>query len=173
MSADDYRQQLRALLPRGLAWTCSRGGILDSLMLAFGDSLARLHAFAEALVDEVDPRTSNELLTDWERVCGLDAASLTLAQRRAAVVAQLTAVGGQSWDYYAALLAALGYTADITEYRPHTVESDVDFPIYDGWWAFCWRIRAHANAGAVPQSTVEALIAKIKPAHTTVYFEYY
>ena len=41
--------QLRALLPRGLAWTCEPGGILDGLMAAIAAGMARLHGAAAAL----------------------------------------------------------------------------------------------------------------------------
>ncbi|WP_153159693.1 YmfQ family protein [Zoogloea sp. 1C4] len=173
MNADDYRQQLAALLPRGLAWRPAPGGVFHRLLQAFGDTLARLHTYAAGLIDEADPRTTSALLADWERVAGLDAGMLSTAQRRAAVVAQLTAVGGQSAAYYVTLAAAMGYTASVTEYRPHTVESDVDYPLYTGDWAFAWRVRATANSGALPQSALEALIGRIKPAHTVVHFEYY
>ena len=173
MNADDYRRQLTALLPRGLAWRPAPEGVFHRLLQAFGDALARLHAYAAEIVDEADPRTTNALLADWERVTGLDAGALTIAQRRAAVVAQLTAVGGQSPSYYIALAASMGYTATVTEYRPHTVESDVDYSLFAGAWAFAWRIRATANPGALPPAAFEALIGRIKPAHTVVFFEYY
>ncbi len=172
MNASDYRTQLRALLPRGLAWTCEPGGILDGLMAAIADGLARLHGAAAALIAEVDPRTSTALLADWERVTGLAAGDLTVAQRRTAVLAQLRATGGQSPAYFVSVAAGLGYTITITEFRPHTVESDVDYPLWEGAAAFRWNVQTVANPGAAPSEALETLLKTLAPAHTVVTFEY-
>lgn len=172
MTADDYRAQLRALLPRGLAWTCEPGGILDGLMMAIADGLARLHGAAAALIDEVDPRSTTALLADWERVTGLTAGGLTTAQRRAAVLAQLRATGGQAPSYFVSVAASLGYTVMIAEFRPHTVESDVDYPLWEGSAAFRWHVQAVASAGAATTEALETLLRTLAPAHTIVTFEY-
>lgn len=58
------------------------------------------------LVTESDPRTCNDMLTDWERVCGLPAECMptdsvnTLQVRRAAVVNVLNRLGGQTPEYF-------------------------------------------------------------------------
>ena len=123
MNAQAYLSQLQALLPSGLAWPRRPGAILTKLLAAFADGFARVDARAWALLDESDPRTTFELLDGWERVCSLpDACSAglatTLQERRANVVAKLTATGGASKAYFIALAESMGYTIEIDEFRP-------------------------------------------------------
>lgn len=172
-SAGDYLHALFALLPPGPAWSREAGTRLYRLLTGLAQEPARLEAAAWDLIEQADPRTSTALLDAWERVAGLTpAAGATLAQRRAAVVGVLTATGGQSRAYYAAVAAAMGYSITITEYRPATVLSPVNAPIYGVAWAFAWRVVATAQTGAATPAALEAQINKIKPAHTVVYFVY-
>lgn len=162
---------LRRLLP---PLSIDRNGrSITTELTVYGDALDASTALADALLAEADPRTTSVLFTDWERIYGLEAGSQTDAQRRASLLAAILAGGGQSRAFYVQLAAALGYTANIIEYRPHTVLDDVEFPLYGGHWRHIWRVRAHANAGAATLAAFEALINKIKPAHTLVQFEYY
>lgn len=116
-----YLSQLQALLPTGAAWPREPDTVLTTVLLAMADGLARAHNRALDLIEEADPRTTLELLPDWERVCGLpdpcSGAAATIAERRAQVVARLTATGGQSPAYFVALAAALGFEITITERR--------------------------------------------------------
>lgn len=141
--------------------------------LAYGAALDLATASASALQIESDPRTTSSLLGDWERNYGLEAGIASDSVRRSALVAQILSGGGQSRAFYVSLAAAMGYTATVTESTPHTVMSEVTFPLYSGAWRHVWKIRAHANAGAVSNAAFEALINKLKPAHTRVIFEYY
>lgn len=76
------------------------------------------------LVRESDPRSCIELITDWERVCGLpgeclaDDSVASLQGRRAAVVNVLTRVGGQTPAFFKRLAAIAGVEIEIMEYRP-------------------------------------------------------
>ncbi|MQX36807.1 YmfQ family protein [Roseospira navarrensis] len=122
-----YRRVLAGLLPRGAAWRRDPGSVLGRLLEALGAPLARADARADALVDEADPRTTWEMLADWERVCGLPdtcsraAGTPTLEERRAAVVQRLTARGGQSRAFFLGIAEALGYAITIEEWRPFQV----------------------------------------------------
>lgn len=113
LSAEQYRAQLQALLPPGAAWTREPGSVLSQFLLALADELARVDLRADDLIAEVDPRTTFEMLSDWERVFGLPApcvpAGQTTTERRNALVAKVTAVGGQSRAYFLAIANALGY----------------------------------------------------------------
>jgi uncharacterized protein YmfQ (DUF2313 family) len=116
----------------------------------------------------------------------MDGVSQTLQQRRNALVAQLTGIGDQSRQYFIDLAASAGFTITITEFRPFTVGSRVNDPIYNEIWRFAWQVNA-------PQTTVEwftvtsgvneglrswgnqlleCLISRLKPAHTKVLFAY-
>lgn len=78
---------------------------------------------ADLLEIESDPRTTTELLPDWERAWGLPGPCVTpaqsIAQRRAALVAKMTLLGGQSRQYFIDLAASLGYTITISEFLPY------------------------------------------------------
>lgn len=71
LSAEAYLAQLQALLPPGSAWPRAANATLTKLLGALAEELARLDARALALIDEADGRSTLELLSDWERVCGL------------------------------------------------------------------------------------------------------
>lgn len=116
-----YGRHLLALAPTGPAWPRDQETVLAKLLEAFGQGLAELHNRLLDLIEEADPRTTLELLADWERVCGLpdpcSGPAPTIAQRRAQVVARLTATGGQSADYFITLARVLGFEISITERR--------------------------------------------------------
>ena len=79
-------------------------------------------AAASLLVVESDPRYTFEMLPDWERALGLPdpcvSRTLTLPERRQALVNKLTTLGGQSRQFFVDTAAALGYTIAIREFRP-------------------------------------------------------
>lgn len=195
--AASYLSQLQALLPEGAAWTREDAALLTAVLAALADGFARVHARAETLQDEIDPRTSFELLADWERVTGLPdpcatAAGLgfTLQERRAAVITRLTATGGQAIGYFAALIAGLGYTPEIEEFRPFVTGLDMcGWPLGGGHDVrFFWRVtvtgaritdfRTGESACGERLMTVaraqdlECLLSRLAPVHTTLIIAY-
>ncbi len=188
--ADDYLSQLQALLPPGPAWTRDAEATLTKLLNAWADELARVDGRAAQLIDETDPRTTTELLADWERVAGLPdpcvGADQTTVQRRAALHAKLTTLGGQSAAYFIAQGAGLGYTVTITEFDQHTVADDVNHPLYGQPWQFAWQVNAPQDTVGVldvngtvddplawwGNEALECSINRLKPAHTHVMFAY-
>ena len=190
MTADDYLAQLQALLPQGPAWPRDAGATLTRLLHSMADELARVDSRAAQLIEETDPRTTTELLNDWERVAGLPDTCVTAAQataqRRGALHARLTTLGGQNVSYFIALAASLGYTVTITEFRLHTVEDDVEYPLYGHPWQFAWQINAPLNTVGTLSVTdtvadplawwgnelLECVIRRLKPAHTHTLFAY-
>ncbi|WP_137585978.1 putative phage tail protein, partial [Escherichia coli] len=79
---DDYIRLLSALLPPGPAWSAR-----DPAIAGAAPSLTRVHQRADALMRELDPRTTTELINRWERLCGLPdecipAGTQTLRQRQ-------------------------------------------------------------------------------------------
>lgn len=193
LTATDYLRQLQALLPPGPAWPKDDAATLTHLLSALAAELARVDGRALTLVEEADPRTVAELFTDWERVAGLPDACAqafggdqTMAQRRAALVGRLTTLGGQSPAYFIGLAAALGYAITITEFRVHTVNDDVEYPLIDESWTFAWQVNAALSTlteitvestvedplAAWGNSLLECVINRLKPAHATVLFSY-
>ncbi|EPY01345.1 YmfQ family protein [Magnetospirillum fulvum] len=185
-----YLSQLQALLPTGAAWPREPDTVLTNVLLAMADGLARAHNRALDLIEEADPRTTLELLTDWERVCGLpdpcSGPAATIAERRAQVVARLTATGGQSPAYYVVLAAALGFEITITERRARFHGRRTHGTPYGGReMQFIWEVhlppetvfrRRHgrgyhgepyASWGA--QSLI-CMLERLKPAHTIIWY---
>lgn len=173
MTAEQYQAQLDALLPPGAFWRWVQGSVLYGLLLAIGDSLARVDAVAERLPLDADPRTTSDP-TNWEACCGLPDGCIpgggTLQQRRNAVVSRLASVGGASAAYIEALAAEYGYTVTVEDLGPSH-----------------WRVNA-AEADVVVNSTcngtcddplevfgneqLECLITRVKQSHTQVEFAY-
>lgn len=190
MNAEHYAEQLKALLPPGDAWPREAGAELPALIDAVAEEFARLDARVEDLLDELDPRTTGELLLDWERVAGLPDDCITVEQttgeRRAALIARLVNTGDQSRAYFIALAADAGYDIAITEFHPHDVEDDVEHPLYGDAWAFAWQVESafatvtelDVESGvddplaAWQNEQLECLVEELKPAHTHVIFAY-
>lgn len=128
-SGDDYRDEFLNLLPQGLAWR----RYIDSTMYMAINGLAQIWGYvdgraADLLERESDPRTTIELLPDWERNWGLPdpcfPPQLTIGQRQAFLVQRMTIQGGQSRQFFIDVAAQLGYNITITEYRPFYVAMD-------------------------------------------------
>lgn len=190
LTADDYFGQLKALLPPGPAWDMEQSAYASQLLHGWAEELARVYNRAQDLVEESDPRTTLELLLDYERIFGLPTdcmagQDLTLEQRRQALVSQMVSVGGQSRAYFIALAAAAGYTVTITEFKKHTVLSGVNYPLYDEAWHYAWRIEGadpfvitywKVNGGVNEplaswgNNLLVCLLRRFKPAHTVLIF---
>lgn len=190
LGADAYARQLQQLLPPGAAWNLEPGSRLSRLLRAIAEELARLDGRGETLLNEADPRTIDEMLVDWERALGLPdpcvGAGQTLAQRRAAVVARYTSVGGQAPAYYIAVALALGYTVTIKEFNPYDVDDDVESPLYGDDWAYAWEVNAPLHTVGEfsvddpceeplawwSNAALECVLNRLKPAHTILLFTY-
>jgi len=193
LDTNGYKAILQGLLPTGLIWPRDSEAILSRVLEGAAVELARVDGRAEDLVDEADPRATLEMLTDWERVCGLpgecaDVSLQTLWARRAALVARLTYRGGQSRQYFIDLAAAHGYQVTITEFKPFKAgQSKAGDRVNGEAWAHAWRVEAPETtifpfrAGASQagdrlrewgNETLECVITARAPAHTAVLFGY-
>ncbi len=192
MSAADYLSQLQALLPQGPAWPRDPDATLTRLLAALAEEFARVDLRAKNLLDEADPRTTAEMLSDWERVAGLPdpcvTASQTIQERRSALYAKLTNLGGQSRQFFINFSAALGYTVTVTEFRQFRVgQSAVGDALHGDNWVCAWRVNApgatvsdfRAGESAIGDALrtwgnelLECALSRLKPAHTHVTFGY-
>jgi uncharacterized protein YmfQ (DUF2313 family) len=162
--------------------------LISAELEAEGAALDAANSSADLLLVESDPRTTSQLLPDFERVlglpdscCGTDAAS-TIGQRRARVVEKSYAKGGQSRPFFINLAARLGYNdVSISEFRPMTCEDPCDRPVYGADWCFAWQMNIgdyfaiHSMTCEDPcdsplrswqQSELLCRINQLKPAHT-------
>jgi len=190
--ANAYLILLLSLLPTGFAWAKEYGSFLYRLMDGISQEFARVDARGMQLIEEADPRTTTELLADWERVFGLpDECSqdgMSIEQRREAIVRKFTMQGSLSRAFFIAQAAALGYVITITEFRPFRAgRSSAGDSLTNGPWRFTWQVNSAENtirtfqaglasAGDPLRSwgneTLECVIEKIAPAETVVLFAY-
>ncbi len=172
----EHRQQLDQLLPPGLLWVRSPGSVRDNLLMGIAAESARFEELTLALIDEADPRTTSDLLDEWEAWVGLPdpcvPPSVTLSddERRANIVARLQAVGGQSRQFFIDLAASLGFTITITEFTTFQVGvSGAGDPVGGTAWVYAWQV----NTATDPDSPIlECLFHRLAPAQTVVTFNY-
>ena len=112
-----HRDLLTLLLPPGSY--ASDGPRLAAELAADGAALdASLNQHGR-IRRGITPLFAEQLLPEWERICGLspqtDAPYLA---RQEAVLAKLTEVGGLSIPYFTRLAASLGYHISIQEPEP-------------------------------------------------------
>jgi uncharacterized protein YmfQ (DUF2313 family) len=192
LSAADYQNHLAALLPPGPAWPSDDGGDMEELLLGLAQELARIDARVDDLIAEADPRYTQALLSEWERVLALPDVCITAVgaqstqERRSALVSKLIQIGGQSAAYYIAVAAALGFSITITEFNPFVWTMPLSLPMCGMDWQFVWQVNAPlvsrrywlcTDPASDPMSTwgnglLECVLNRIKPAHTLILFSY-
>ena len=147
-SGADYAQAFLALLPQGQAWPRFPESLLVKTCRGLNEYWGFVDGRAADLLEiESDPRTTVELLPDWERAFGLPdpcyEAPQTIGQRQLALVMRMTMLGAQSREFFIGVAALLGYTITITEYRvfvvgldrcgDNRVYGDGSDPMYNEW----------------------------------------
>jgi uncharacterized protein YmfQ (DUF2313 family) len=148
-SGSDYTDAFLSMLPQGQAWPRHA---LGSAMVMGITGLCDYWGFvdgraADLLEIESDPRSTVELLPDWERNWGLPdpcyAEPQTIGQRQIALVMRMTMQGAQSREFFINIAAQIGYTITISEYRTfvvgidrcgdNRVYGDGSNPMYNEW----------------------------------------
>ena len=122
-SGADYAEAFEGLLPVGAAWPRDPDEALMQIVSGLGQIWGQVDGRAYDLLKvETDPRYADEMLSDWERALGLPdgciPAPTTIQGRRDALIAKLTATGGQSRPFFKALALSLGYDIEIVEWSP-------------------------------------------------------
>ncbi len=119
---DQYTSLLQKLLPIGQAWNRDPESTTTKVLGVMASGLANVHQRGEEMVKEADPRSTLEMLTEWENDYGLPdsctGANDTIEERRLALVQKIVSTGGQSRQYFIELANLLGYQIDIIEFRP-------------------------------------------------------
>lgn len=193
-TAEDYRQQLLSLLPRGPAWNDAGSAMLGELAAGLTLESERVGRRMIDLIVDAYPSSTVELLQDWERALGLPDACVTTAQnageRRAAVVSKLTRSSNPTPAFFVGLAAGLGYGATVIEYNPALAGlAVIGDRVFSEDWESTWAIQIpgdytvvrYAEAGSAVigdalatwgEDALECTILQYKPAHTTVIFIY-
>lgn len=193
-TAEQYRLQLRGLLPSGPAWDPELVPEIDLVLQGVAVEFARLEGRAVDLLNEMDPAGVSELVPDWEAVMGLPDACLgpnpAFEDRRLAVRRRLVEVGSQSRAYFLDIAVSQGYpNPTITEHRaPRMGRSRFGAAHFGTWNAqFMWTLNTGSRHrlgrrfgvsywgerfGANPGNALECLIRRAAPAHTVVHINY-
>lgn len=170
-----YFRQLQQLLPPGPAFDLELQPDLAQMLAALAPELARIDQNNEALLLELNPATATVLLPVWEGYLGLPdvcvvPGSQTLEERRAAVIAKLTATGAPQLSFYQRLGVQSGVPIQIEEFRPCRVgpASAGDFLYGDGWpWS--WIASAPVEAfGTDAAATLDCRLQQEAPEYTDV-----
>lgn len=196
LGSDDFKQSLKAKLPRGLALRSDPTDtpVKEAFWGALGDAFASFHGDIAVISEtEADPRLAAVLLPDWEICFGLPDPCTPQPQstvdRRTALLEKITEQGGQSLAYFIDRAAAIGDTITITEFQPFRVGiSSVGQALSNGPWLFTWRVngplsgpvsffRAGLSAVGDPLSSfgnveLQCVLSGIAPAHTLLQFNF-
>ncbi|TCT35365.1 putative phage tail protein [Martelella mediterranea] len=189
----DIIRALRAHWPFGFARP-AEGGVMDAIYEAVAGEILTAEQAAAAMMNEIDPRTAEHCLADFERVLGPDPAKRDLAlsgidDRRKLAHQRWTAKGGQSIPYFLRIGEMLGLAITITEFWPSRAGVlRAGTPLIAEGEQFTWLIsmpavdvsafRAGRNragqslAAFEVNGSAEAYFQLIKPAHTRLIFQY-
>jgi len=173
-SQSDFASAMQYLMPRGRAWPRDPASLQSALILGLAATYARLQNRDNDLISEALPSSTNQLLPEWESSLGLpdpcSGGGATTAARRAQVVARFADGGGQSTAFFIAYAATLGYAITIT-YGALAYRFGARFGGHfaSDLSAYTWTVN---TPGPGPIKVLECEFARLKPAHTTVVFNY-
>jgi len=122
-SGDDYAYAFMNLLPQGQAWPKEPGSTLERSVNGLSQYWGTVDARAADLLErESDPRTTIELLPDWERAWGLPDPCMktpqTISERQRALVQRITLLGAQSRAWFIDVATWSGQHITIDEFSP-------------------------------------------------------
>lgn len=194
LGLDDFLVQAEASLPTGPAWSRAPASVRRALLRGFLGNHARVWARMRDLLEESDPRTCYETVTDWERDCGLpDPCVGELAPdiegRRRDIVAKRQMGAITTPQQFIDLCAVLGYEVTVTEFRPFRTWSDCNAFLNTEavGWTHSWLVtvqgeplitvmRCNSPCDSFLRnwgySSLECTLLAIKPAHTLLMFAY-
>lgn len=108
-----YRDLIEGLLPKGRLWRPREQPTFKSFLESIAVEPCRVEDRIKVLLFEADPRQTDELLEEWERLLGLpDECShtgQTEDERRTQLFQKYTDIGGLSKIYYEGIAADLGF----------------------------------------------------------------
>lgn len=192
-TADIIHREALSHLPPGWIWPRDPRSVIGALLRPLAERLADVEANAQAMMEEVDPRTAVLCLDDFERVlgpdlCGRDTSTMTVAARQQLAHQRWTARGGQSIAYFVGLAAKRGVAIEIEECHPSQVGVfRADDELVNSPEQFLWVVKLPLGDWAVFRagenvagdrlfdfalSDIECEIRRAKPAHTEVTFLY-
>lgn len=159
-----YAAMLEQLLPPGRVWRLF-GSVLEKLLLGCAEELVRLDQRIANLFDEMDPRTTLELLPEFEKMLNV-AGAIDLAERRGRVVARLVARQRfRPADFQQALAPLLGQAAAdvvVLERTPAFAASIGDVREIYRFFVY----RDPSLPGTAYIASAQTQVDRMKPSHT-------
>ncbi|AJO90313.1 TPA: putative phage tail protein [Haemophilus influenzae] len=161
-----------------------------------GNAFDRLQKSAVDLLQIIEPATSNTMLSDWERLCGIKTDYTNNYQARVKrVIAKLNAIGGLSIPYFKRIAESIGYRIEIKEFSSlaNDLPTTGDLAQFRNEardnLIFMWRVSVlngddnivYFRAGSsfagnhlveFGDPIIEEFLRDLKPAHTYCYFAY-
>ena len=161
-----------------------------------GNAFDRLQKSAVDLLQIIEPATSNTMLSDWERLCGIKTDYTNNYQARVKrVIAKLNAIGGLSIPYFKRIAENIGYRIEIKEFSSlaNDLPTTGDLAQFRNEardnLIFMWRVSVlngddnivYFRAGSsfagnhlveFGDPIIEEFLRDLKPAHTYCYFAY-
>lgn len=194
-SEKDYEQCIEQLLPRGPIWKRRHGSILDSLVFSFARELTRVDRKIDSILNESDPRTSLDMLSEWFIDWGIPSECLaalsdpTQEEMRQELITKITSNRSLTAQYFKDIAETLGYEAEIETYSAFTVASPANKKLFGTEWntSYAMGIRVRSNASSKLFTTqwtadqslaiwgdrlFECIMRTLVPAHVTAIFEY-
>jgi uncharacterized protein YmfQ (DUF2313 family) len=175
----DYQKLLISLLPKGKIWNKRTDSTSGKVFHGLSGELARVDQRAFDLFNQSLHSQVTELIEEYENDYGLHEQNIelgkTLEERVQSIIAKLLEYGGTYKSYFIDILASLGYTITIEEFKPFWCNVGVCGDAVGGllnlfWWKVLITIEDGINYN------IEKLmyeIQKYKPAHTSVLFDFY
>ncbi|MDE1905019.1 MAG: DUF2313 domain-containing protein [Rhodospirillales bacterium] len=188
----DFGAAVRRLFPRGRAFAREATATVAGFAQAMGDAVFGLHGLAVLFLEtEADPRYCQQTLTDWEADYGLPdpctPPSPSTAQRRAALLAKIVGLGGQSAGYFIAVAQAMGYAITVTAFPPMRLPQALGAAMRPVSAVFYWEIASPALTAryfvlgssvtgdpfwAVDDTSLECRLRQIAPADSVLIVSY-
>lgn len=187
-----YLAQLKALIPPGRAWSRERGTTLGAFLEAAAHELAEIDGEAVALLLDIRPATTTELLPDWERVAGLpdNCSSLasTLVERRASLLTKIVTRLNLNPSTFEEIGLSFGVVLTVEEHDQTRAGTSTTLNTGGGRWRHVWWVTVPTSADVrafdmnsdvntplllVDRNTeLECRLQKASPAHTLLVVGY-
>lgn len=167
-SADEFARMLVRLLPPGRLLTAP-GDTLYKVLLANGDELARVQQRQIDLLEESDPRTTSELLPEWEAQYQITDTSGTEDERRARLLARVLSrydFSARPADYQRVLAPLL----DLDPSQVEVIEVDAATAALAGRPRLVYKFYIYRDPtlpGTPDLETTQAEVNRLKHSHTS------
>ena len=164
MANEKQKKIISRFFPDGLAWEkVKESFLIDGIAWEF----SRVSDSIVELQNEIFPQTTVAMITDFETMLDLDNSSLTIDERRLAVIEKLSVKGSMKVSDFNSAASKLGFTIELYFQYPFRVGIN---RIGDRLYTLEWQYFIFIEVFTTPIDTLRASLEKIKPAFTELVF---